>query len=99
MTLRTKIILSAVGAVLVLGILTYRSTTEYLSCVGCRGFRQVTERSFFGIQISKSEFLKLSASVPAGHVHEWWRYSLHASNAMGTGLACRPHCFADGKDK
>jgi len=99
MTRRAKIILSALGGLLVVGLLTYHSKLDHRSCVGCRGFSFVLTRSVFGVQFWHSERLRLPAGVPtAGHVHDWWRYSLHTSTAIGTTLACNSHRFSDQTD-
>jgi hypothetical protein len=99
MTPRTKIILSALGGVLVVGLLTYRSTLDHRSCVGCRGFSYITARSVFGIQVWRSERLQITSDIPAGHVHDWWRYSLHTSTAISTKFACKRFRFADNGDE
>ena len=99
MTRQTTISLAVVGGLLVAGLLTYRSTLDHRSCVGCRGFSFVLKRSVFGMQFWHSERLRLAAGVPAaGHVHEWWRYSFHTSTAIGTTFACSSHRFADKTD-
>jgi hypothetical protein len=99
MTRRKKIISIGLGSIVVVGLLTYRSTLDHLSCVGCRGFRYVTVRSVFGIPFWRSERLAIASGIPAGHVHDWWRYSLHTSTAISTTFACNPHRFADKKDR
>ena len=99
MTRRTKIIVAALASILVLGLVTYRSTLDHRSCVGCRGFRYVTQRSIFGITFWQSERLDVAAGIPAGHVHDWWRYSLHTSTAISTTFACNAHRFADKKNE
>ena len=94
---RKAIVLLAIGLVAV-GVTTYRSTLDHLSCAGCRSVRYVASRSIFGVRFWRSERTQLSSSVPGAHVHDWWRYSLHTSTAMWTKFACKPHIFADGKD-
>src|SRR5262245_7438951 len=93
-----KVVLLVVAGLTAGGTLSYRSDLDYLSCAGCRSFRYVSTRSIFGIPFSHSERVELASSIPGGHVHEWWRYSLHTSTLLSTTLACKVHRFADGKD-
>jgi hypothetical protein len=95
---RTKITLLALSGLLVVGIFTYRCALEHRSCVGCRGFSYVTARSVFGVPFGRSERRELPSGIPAGHVHDWWRYSLHTSTAVSRTFACKPYRFADHKN-
>ncbi len=61
MTRRTTISLAVVGGLLAVGLLTYRSTLDHQSCVGCRGFRFVLKRSVFGVQVWHTERMRAYA--------------------------------------
>jgi hypothetical protein len=99
MTRQTIIGLAVVCGLLVLALITCRSSLDHQSCLGCRGFRFVHTRSIYGIPFWRSERLQFPSGFPArDHVHDWWRYSLHTSTAISTTFACSPHRFADKSD-
>ena len=93
-----RLIFVFVLAVLVCAATTYRSALDHLSCAGCRSFRFVTTRSVFGVEFWHSEEVRLSANVPPGHVHRWWRFSLHTDTAFSTTFACKAKQFEDGRE-
>jgi len=97
---RRALIMSAVlASALILSSGTYRSVLYHFSCMGCRNFRYVSNRYVCGIRIWSSERLDLASGVPSGHVHNWWRYSLHTSTVISKTFACNPHRFQDGTDE
>src|SRR5262245_25581577 len=98
MTRRAKYILLALGCVGVVAACSYRSTHARFSCAKCRSLRYLSDRSLFSVGIWHSERLELTLSVPATHVHDWWRYSLHKSTVVSQTLACKPYRFADQTD-
>ena len=98
MALGAKHTAFAVVLAAVLGVLTFSGTEDLQSCAGCRNFRSISRRSVFGIMVYRSEQLDISKAIPAGHTHDWRRYSMQKTSVLGKSIGCRAHRFADDTD-